>query len=132
MTPKIGGQSPTSLVRPDHIWVDAAGTSPGSNADLAIKLQTYHTDTKDQIVPYPFATNPHMLITCRYSGSSKNHNELVFRHVYPSGHATTGELLHRYRTEAHVAIRKRLCVNMLYTDVMGDTVTVVTMKSEKH
>ena len=40
--------------------------------------------------------------------------------------------MQRYRTEAHAAIRNRLGVNLFYTDALGDTVTVVTRKSDKH
>ncbi len=32
----------------------------------------------------------------------------------------------------HASIRKRLGVNLFYTDALGDTVTIVTKKSEKH
>ena len=37
----------------------------------------------------------------------------------------------RYRTEAHATIRKWLGVNLLYTDALGDTFTIVTKKLEK-
>ena len=57
---------------------------------------------------------------------------MVFRHVNQDGQASTRELLQRYRTEAHVAIRKKLDVNLFYTDALGDIVTVVTRKSDKH
>jgi len=57
---------------------------------------------------------------------------MVFRHLYPMGQATIRELLRRYRTEAHATIRKRLGVNLFYTDALRDTVTVVTRKSDKH
>ena len=120
------------MARLDRFWADAARSSPGRNTDLAVKLPTYHTVARDPAVPYPFAANPHLLITGRYSGSSDNHNELVFRHLYPSRQAASRERLHRYRTEAHATIRKRLGVNLLYTDALGDTVTVVTRKSDKH
>ncbi len=120
------------MVRPDRSWVDVARSSPGRNTELAVKLPTYHTVARDLAVPYPFATNPHLIITGRYSGSSDSQNELVFKHLYPSGHAATNELLQRYRTEAHAAIRNRLGVNLFYTYALGDTVTVVTKKSDKH
>ncbi len=118
------------MVKPSRTWAEGARTSPGGNTDLAIKLPTYHTVAKNQAVPYPFATNPHLFITYRYSGSSENQNELVFRHVIPAGHATTRELMQRYRTEADAAIRKRLGINMFYISELGDTVTVVTIKLE--
>jgi len=130
--PHKGSQSPTSLARPDNTWADAARSSPGRNTDLAVKLLTYHIVARNPAVPYPFATNPHLLITGIYSGSSNYQNELVFRHVYPAGQATTRELLQRYRSEAHATIRKRLGFNLFCTDALGDTVTVVTRKSDKH
>jgi hypothetical protein len=65
-------------------------------------------------------------------GRSDNQNESIFRHVYLARHATIMELLQRYCTEAHATIRKRLGVNFFYTDAQGDTVTVVTRKSEKY
>ena len=130
MPPNKGSQSPTSMARPNNTWAEVARASPGSNADLAIKLPTYHTVAKDQANPYSFAANPHLLIICRYSGSNANKNELVFIHVYLVGQATTREMLQRYRTEAHASIHKRLGVNPLYTDALGDTVTVVT-KNQK-
>jgi len=55
-----------------------------------------------------------------------------FIHVDLAGQAATRELLQRYRTEAHIAIRKRLGVNLFYTDALGDTVSLVTKKSDKH
>jgi hypothetical protein len=119
-------------MRLDRSWADADRSSPGRNTDLAVKLPTYHTVARDLAVPYPFAANPRLLITGRYSGSSDNQNELVFIHLYPSGHAANMELLHRYRTETHAAIRNRLGVRLFYTDSLGDTVTVVTRKSDKH
>ncbi len=52
--------------------------------------------------------------------------------MHPAGQAATRELLQRYRTEAHVEIRTRLGINLLYTDALGDTITVVTKNSDKH
>jgi hypothetical protein len=75
---------------------------------------------------YPFAIQPHLLLTRRYSGSDNNKNEIVFRHIFPAGQAATKELLQRIRTEAHADIRKRLGMNLLYTDAHADTVMVVT------
>jgi hypothetical protein len=130
--PHKGSQSPTTLVRTDRAWADAARASPGSNTAIAVRLTTYHIVAKDPAIPYPFATNPHLLITGMYSWSSDNQNELVFIHVNPSaGQAATRELLQRYRTEAHVEIRKRLGINMFFTDALGYTITVVTRKNIK-
>jgi hypothetical protein len=42
------------------------------------------------------------------------------------------ELLQRYRMAAHVEIRKRLGINLLYTDALRDTISAVTKKSDKH
>ncbi len=95
-------------------------------------MPTYHIVEKDQATPHPFAANPHLLITGRYSSNNDNQNELVFKHMHPAGQAATRELLQRYRTEAHVEIRKRLGINMFYTDALGDTITMVTKKSDKH
>jgi len=106
-TPNKGSKSPTSMVRPDRTWAEVARTSPGRNTELAVKIPSYHSVAKDPAVPYPFAANPHFLITGIYSGSSDNQNEQVFRHVYPVGQATTRELLHRYRTEMHASIQKK-------------------------
>jgi hypothetical protein len=49
---------------------------------VAIKQPTFHTVAKDVGFPYPFAANPHLLITGRYSGSTDNNHKLVFRHVF--------------------------------------------------
>ena len=48
--------------------------------------------------------------------------------MHPAGQAATKELLQRYRVEAHGEIRKRLGINLSYTDALGDTITVVTKK----
>ena len=40
--------------------------------------------------------------------------------------------MQRYRTEAHATIRKRLGVNLFCTDALGDIVTIVARKSDKH
>jgi uncharacterized protein (DUF1330 family) len=53
-------------------------------------------------------------------------------HFFPAGHSATRELLQRYRTEAHAAIRNRLGVNLNYTDNLGDTVIAVTKKADQH
>jgi hypothetical protein len=101
---------------------EVAPASPEANYTLP-RLPTYHTVEKDQGYPYPFAENSHLLIKGKYSNSTYNSNELVFRHFFPAGHAATPELLQRHRTEAHVTIRKRLGVNLCYTDNLKDTVT---------
>jgi len=98
---------------------------------VAIRQPTFHTVAKDVEFPYPFAANPYLLITGRYSGSTDNNHELVFRHVFPAGQAATREPLESYRTAAHTPIRQRLGINLLYTDAIGDTVRVVTRKAEK-
>ena len=132
MAPRKESQSPTTLARTDHTWAEATRASPGINTRTAVRLPTYHTVEKDLAIPYPFAANPHLLITGRYSSNIDNQNEIVFRHMHPAGQAATRELLQRYRTEAHIEIRKRLGINMFYTDALGDAITVVTKKSDKH
>ena len=57
---------------------------------------------------------------------------MVFIHFYLTGHSRTRELLQSYRKEAHAAIRKRLDINLFYTNTLGDTITVVTGKAEQH
>ncbi len=131
-SPNRGSQSLTSMVRPDRTWAEAARSLPGQNTDLAVKLPTYHVVAKDYAVPCPFAANPHLLINGRCSRSSDYENELIFIHVYSVGQTATKEMLQRYRTEAHIVIRKRIGVNLFYTDALGDTLTVVTRKSDKH
>ena len=86
---------------------------------------------KDVGFTYPFAANPHLLVTGRYSGSTDNNHELVFRHDFPAGQAATRELLQSCRTAAHPTIIQRMGINLLYTDAIGDTVTSVTRKAEK-
>ena len=88
-----GSQSPTTLVRTDDTWADAARASLGSNTAATVRLPTYHTFAKNLAVQYPFAANPHLLITGRHSRSSDNQNELVFKHIFPTGQAVTRELL---------------------------------------
>ena len=132
IAPHKGSQSPTTLARTGRNWAEAARAFPGSNSGIAVRLPTYHTVEKDWTIPYPFAVNPHLLITCIYFSSNDNSNKIVFRHMYPAGQATAKELLQRYRTKAHVEIRKRLGINLFHTDALGDTVTVVTKKLDKH
>ena len=111
-SPKKGVHQSTSMARPDRTWADAARDSPGNIISLTGRYHIFHTIAKVPGFPYPFASNPHLLITCICSGSTDNHNELVFIHVYPSEHAATRGLLQRYRTEAHAAIRKRLVIDL--------------------
>jgi hypothetical protein len=40
--------------------------------------------------------------------------------------------MQRYSSEAHAAIRKRLGMNLSYTDNLADSVTVVTKKADRH
>jgi len=56
---------------------------------------------------------------------------MVFRNEFPSGHATTRELLHSHRTAAHIATRKRLGINIMHADAQGDIITAVTKKTDK-
>jgi len=130
--PHKGSHSPTTLARKDRTWAEATRASPGSNSGIAVMLPTYHTVEKDLAIPYPFAVNPHLLISGRYSSNNDNQNDIVFKHVYPVGHAATRELPQRYRTEAHIEIRKRLGINLFYTDALEDTIKVVTKKAYKH
>ena len=116
----------TTLQRPAHTWAETVRESLAKHQTIVpSKSQTYHTVGKDVGFIYPFVTQPHLLLTGRYSGSDDNKNDIVFRHIFHAGHAATRELLQRLRTEAHSAIRKRLGMNLLYTDSQGDTVTVV-------
>jgi hypothetical protein len=95
----------TTLQRPAHTWAASVRESPTrKQTRVTYKSQTYHTVGKDAGFIYPFATQPHLLLTWRYSGSDNNKNEIVFRHLFPAGHAATRELLQRLRTEAHSAI----------------------------
>ena len=50
--------------------------------------------------PYPFEGIPHLLITERYSGATLPRNEIVFRHIFERGHATTREVLQACRAFA--------------------------------
>ena len=156
--PSVGGSPPAGIHQRDHqksrqdhnprrqqgenqhytvekttrSWADAAGGSPTPHqAIITHKYQTYHTVGKDLGFTYPFAAQPHLMLTRRYSSSEDKKNEIVFRHLFQAGQPATRDLLQRLRTEAHSAIRKRLGMNLLYTDGLGDTVTVVTKKSEQ-
>jgi len=51
---------------------------------------------------------------------------MVFTFVFTTGQATTRELLQSHRTGAHIAIMKRLCINLMHADSQGDIITVVT------
>jgi hypothetical protein len=90
---------------------------------VVIRQPTFDIAAKDVGFPYPFATNPHLLITRKYSSSTVNKHELVFRHVFPHGQGC--------RTAAHTPMRQRLGINLLFTDAIGDTNTLVTRKTEK-
>ncbi len=68
-------------MRKDNTWAVYASAPPAVDKTVA-RLPTYHTVAKDQGFIYPFATNPHMLITGRYSGSKDKSNEMVFRHFF--------------------------------------------------
>jgi hypothetical protein len=93
---KTRGATQAALVSPNRTWADAVRVT-GANT-VAIRHPTFHTVAKDVGFPYPFAANPHLLITGRYSGNTDNNHELVFRHVFPAGHAATKELLQSCRT----------------------------------
>jgi hypothetical protein len=56
---------------------------------------------------------------------------MVFRNVYPAGQTATRELLQSHRTAAHIAIRRRLGINLMHIDAQGDIITVVTKKTDK-
>jgi len=115
--------------RPTLNWAEAIGQPP--TTIVKSSNPTYHTVSQDAGCPFPFEPIPHLLLTGRYSGSTLHQNELVFRHIYPSGLPATRELLQSCRTEAHSAIRKRLGVNLMHQDDHGDIITVVTKKSEQ-
>ena len=72
----------TSLANPFRAWPEVVIASPRSNKCTLVRLPTFHTISKDLGVSYPFATNPHLLITCIYLGSNENQNNLVFRHFF--------------------------------------------------
>ena len=93
---KTGGATQASLTSPSRTWADALRVTGATT--VAIRQPTFHTVAKDVGFPYPFAANPHLLITGRYSGSTDNKHELVFRHVFPPGQAATRELLQSCRT----------------------------------
>jgi len=126
---KNGGAQQAALASPNRTWADAVRVTGATT--MAICQPTFHTVAKDMGYPYPFAANSHLLITERYSGSTDNKHELIFRHIFPAGQAATRELMHSCRTAAHKAIKHRLGINLLYTDASGDTVTFVTRKKEK-
>jgi hypothetical protein len=86
---------------------------------------------KDADYHYPFEYLPHLLLTGRYSGSTLPCNEMVFRNVFPTGQVATRELLQSHRTAAHIAIRKRIGINLMHSDAQGDIIAVVTKKTDK-
>ncbi len=99
---------------------------------VAIRHPTFHTDAKDVGFPYPFAINPNILITRRYSGNTHNKNELVFRHILPVGLAAIRELMQNFCTAVDTAIRQSFEINILYTYASGDTVTIFTKRSRNN
>ncbi len=117
-------------MRPKLNSAEAIGHPPTQQV-VQFRNPTYHTVAQGAGCPFPFEHIPHLLLTGKYSGSNLLHNKLVFRHIYPQGRASTRELLQSCRTEAHNAIRKRLGINLIHTDDNGDTITVVTRKSEQ-
>jgi len=96
--------------RPKLTWAEAIGHSP-EQLVVQFRNPTYHAIAQDAGCPFPFEHIPHLILTCRYSGSNLLQNEIVFRHIYPAGQAATRELLQSCRTEARSAIRKRLGIN---------------------
>jgi len=99
---KQEGNYNNSLEMPARTWVETFRESPARQQALApYKSQTYHTGRKDLEYIYLFATQPHLLLTRRYSGSDDRKNEIVFRHVFPSGHTTT-------RNYSNVFVRRHM------------------------
>jgi hypothetical protein len=72
------------------------------------------------------------LITGRYSASTLLPNEIVFINVFRPDQAATRELLPSCRTEAHPAVKTRMGINLLPTDIHGDTITIVARKSNNN
>ena len=108
---KTGGAPQIALVSPNRTWADAVRVTGAST--MVIRQPTFHTMAKDVGFLYHFATNPHLLITRRYSSSTDNRHELVFRHVFPTDQAVIRELLQSCRTAAHTIIRQRLGICIL-------------------
>jgi hypothetical protein len=102
---KNGGAQQAALASPNRTWADALRVIWTNT--LAVCQLTLHTVAKDMGFPYPFAANPHLLVTGRYSGSTNNKHELVFRHIFPAGQAATRELPQRWSTVAHTSINQR-------------------------
>ena len=102
---------------------EATSTSPVQKPDLSYGRQGLGIH-----IPMCHTTPPPAHRTLL--GHRRQKNEIVFRHLFPAGQAATRELLQRLRTEAHSAIRKRLGMNLFYTDAHGDTIKVVTKKSD--
>ena len=125
-SPKKGGHPHTSLARQDCTWAEAARASLGASNTLARLLPKSHG-----------REGPGISIPLRRELTSANHMQILHRHrqferisfqtLLPSR-----EMLQRYRTEAHAAIRKRLGVNLSHTNTMGDAVTVVTKKADRY
>ena len=112
-------------------WAEAIGHPQAAQQLVPQRTPIYHTVAKDADYHHPFESLPHLLLTGRYSGSTLPWDGMVFRNVLPSGHATTRELLQSHRTAAHIAIRKRLGINLMHADAQGDIITVVTKKTDK-
>ena len=117
--------------RPTSSWAEAIGHPQATHSLVPHRTPTYHTVARDADYHHPLEAPPHLLLTGRYSGSTLPWNEMVFRNVFPSGQAATRELLQSHRTTAHIAIRKRLGINLMHTDAQGDIITVVTKKMDK-
>ena len=112
--------------RSTSTWAEAIGHPRAPHTIVPHRTPTYHTVAIDAGLPHPFEPLPHLLLTGRYSGSTLSTNELVFRFVFPAEQSATRELLQSHRTAAQTAIRKRLGINLLPTDALGDVITIVT------
>jgi hypothetical protein len=123
-------QHPIPPAKPARSYAEAAGSPPPHHLNTANQNPTYHTEAQDPGFPHPFDPIPHLQLTGRYSGSTLLQNELVFRNVFPYGQAATRELLQSSRTEAYRALKTQMGFNIPPTDTHGDTVTVVTKRSD--
>jgi hypothetical protein len=82
------------MEKPARTWAEIVRESPTKQQAIApYRSQTYHTVGKGLGYIYPFAAQPHLLFTERYSGSDDPKNEMGFRHLFPAGHVATRELL---------------------------------------
>jgi len=112
-------------------WAEAVGRMHTEEQLVPHRTPTYHAVARDADYHYPLESLPHLLLTDKYSGSTLPWNEMVFKNVFPAGQATTRELLQSHRTAAHIAIKKRLGINLMHTDAQGDIITIVTKKMNK-